>query len=267
MVLVVTGTSGNLGGKLADALRAGYTLRCVDVRGGTGCIEADLATYEDSWARHFEGAEMVLHFAGEPRPTATWAQVQRGNMVATGHVLRAARCYGLRRVVFASTNQVMGGYRFSDKNITTDMPPTPLNPYAVSKLFCEEAGRVFSSETGISFIALRIGNIQPGENIPHTGMGLGLWGQQMWLSNRDFIDGVRSAIEVPEVRFSILNLVSNNPGMLWDLTHTQRVLGFFPQDGFTPDLSPEDLAEEEVARRARLVPGQWLDQSFRPLSF
>jgi hypothetical protein len=55
--------------------------------------------------------------------------------------------------------------------------------------------------------------------------------------------------------------------MLWDLTHTQRVLGFFPQDGFTPDLSPEDLAEEEVARRARLVPGQWLDQSFRPLSF
>ena len=265
MILAITGVNGNLGGKLVAALNPDYALRCFDVRGGENCVAADLGRYDDSWARHFEGAEVVLHFAGESQPTASWAQVLQGNILATTHVLRAARRYRLRRIIFASSNQVMAGYRFSDQLITTDMPPAPLNPYAVSKLFCEEAGRAFASETGISFIALRIGNIQPGENTPHAGMGLGLWGQQMWLSNRDFIDGVRAAIAVPEVAFAIVNLMSNNVGMRWDLRHTQRMLGFLPQDGFTPDLSPEDIAEEEMARRAQLVPGQWLDQRFRPL--
>lgn len=265
MILVITGTSGNLGGKLAAALRPNHTLRCLDMRGGGDCLAADLSSYENAWAEHFRGSDMVLHFAGEPRPTASWAQVHRGNIAATTNVLRAARRHQVRRVILASTNQIMGGYRFSDEAITTDMPPTPLNPYAVSKLFCEETGRAFCAETGISFIALRIGNIQPGPNVPHAGMGLGLWGQQMWLSNRDFIDGVRAALLAPEISFAIVNLVSRNPGMRWDLTHTQRVLGFMPQDGFTPELSPEDMAEDEIARRARLVPGQWLDQRFHPI--
>lgn len=265
MILAITGTRGNLGGKLAAALRPDHTLRCFDARGGGDCLEADLSSYEDSWVEHFDGCDMILHFAGEPRPTASWAQVHRGNIVATANVLRAARRYEVRRIVFASTNQVMGGYRFSDRAITTDMPPAPLNPYAVSKLFCEEAGRALCAETGVSFIALRIGNIQPGDNIPHAGMGLGLWGQQMWLSNRDFIDGVKAAIATPGVSFAVVNLVSRNTGMRWDLTHTQRVLGFMPQDRFTPELSSEDVVEEEMARQARLVPGQWLDQGFRPM--
>jgi len=145
------------------------------------------------------------------------------------------------------------------------MPPAPLNPYAVSKLFCEEAGRAFSAETGISFIALRIGNILPAENVPHPGMGIGIWGQQMWLSNRDFVEAIQAAIEVREVPFAILNLVSNNSGMRWDLTETRQVLGFFPNDGFACHAAPEDVAEDNMARLARLVPGQWLDQRFQPL--
>jgi NAD+ dependent glucose-6-phosphate dehydrogenase len=263
--LVLTGTRGNLGGKLAAALSPAYALRCLDLLGGEDCSTADLGTYDDSWTRHFEGAQTVLHFAGEPRPTAPWALVHRANIVATANVLRASRMHGVRRVIFASTNQVMAGYRFSDEIVTTNMPPTPLNPYAVSKLFCEEAGRAFSSETGISFIAFRIGNIQPGENVPRPAMGIGLWGQQMWLSNRDFVEGIQAAIVVPDVSFAILNLVSNNPGMRWDLAETHRVLGFSPMDGFASHPAPEDVAEDHMARLARLVPGQWLDQRFHPM--
>jgi len=263
--LVITGTRGNLGGKLAAALRPSYALRCLDLLGGDDCIAADLGAFDDSWTRHFAGAQTVLHFAGEPRPTASWALAHRANIVATANVLRASRIHAVRRVIFASTNQIMAGYRYADASVTTNMPPTPLNPYAVSKLYCEEAGRAFAAETGISFIAFRIGNIQPGENIPRPSMGIGLWGQQMWLSNRDFVGGVRAAILAPDVPFAILNLVSNNPGMRWDMTETHRVLGFSPADGFTPSLSPEDIAEEQMARLARLIPGQWLDQRFQPM--
>ena len=262
---VLTGARGNLGGKLAAALSPTYQLRSLDLLGGEDCIAADLAVYDDSWTRHFEGAQTVLHFAGEPLPTASWARVHRGNIVATANVLRAARLHSVRRVIFASTNQIMAGYRFSDEIVTTDMPPAPLNPYAVSKLCCEEAGRAFSAETGISFIAFRIGNIGPGENLPRPGMGIGLWGQQMWLSNRDFVDAIQAAIDVRDVPFAILNLVSNNSNMRWDLTETRRVLGFTPKDGFACSRSPEDVVEDNMARLARLVPGQWLDQRFRPL--
>ncbi len=263
--IVVTGSRGNLGGKLAAALRDRYSLRCLDVRGGDGAFTADLGAYDESWARHFKGAVSVLHFAGAPLPTTPWADAHRGNIVATGNVLRASREYAVRRVIFASSNQVMAGYRFADVLVTTALPPAPLNPYAVSKLFCEELGRAFSAETGISFIALRIGNILPGENVPHPGMGIGVWGQQMWLSNSDFLDGVQAAIDVQGVPFAVLNLVSNNARMRWDLSETGRVLGFHPKDGHASIASPEDIAEDNAARTARLVPGQWLDQRFQPL--
>lgn len=262
--IVITGANGNLGAKLAAALAPSFKITCLDLIGGQDCTAVDLSHYAESWANHFSGADCVLHFAADSQPTASWARVQQANIIATNNVLRACRVHGVRRLVFASTNQIMGGYRFTEDLITTELPPTPLNPYAISKLFGEEAGRAAAAETGLSFISLRIGNIQPGENVPHAGMGIGLWGQQMWLSNRDFIDGVSAAIRA-DVGFAIVNLVSNNKGMRWDLAHTARILGFTPRDGFSPDLSPEDAAEDAEARLARLTPGQWLDQRFRPL--
>ena len=263
--IVITGAQGNLGGKLARALAPLHRLRCIDLIGGETCAAADLSRYEESWVRLFADAHTILHFAADPLPTATWARVHRANVVATANVLRACRGSAVKRVIFASTNQIMAGYRFTDDLVTTELPPTPLNPYAVSKLHGEELGRAFVAETGISFIALRIGNIQPGDNVPRPGMGIGLWGQQMWLSNRDFVDGVGAAIRAPRVAFAIVNLVSNNIGMRWDLEHTRRVLDFSPRDHYTPALSPEDIEEDRLARLARLQPGLWLDQHFRPL--
>ncbi|MBS0373787.1 MAG: NAD(P)-dependent oxidoreductase [Proteobacteria bacterium] len=262
---MITGARGNLGGKLCAALASDHDLVRIDLAGGEGCVAGDVSQYDPAWVAMCAGADTILHFAGDPRPTASWNHVQRANIAGTSNVLRAAREHRVRRIVFASTNQVMAGYRFLDGLVTTALPPAPLNPYAVSKLFGEEAGRAFVAETGSSFIALRIGNIMPGANVPHAGMGIGLWGQQMWLSNRDFIEGVRAAIAAPGVGFAIVNLVSRNAGMRWDLDETERVLRFRPQDGFQPDLAPEDVAEDAKAREARLTPGSWLDQRFQPL--
>jgi nucleoside-diphosphate-sugar epimerase len=104
--------------------------------------------------------------------------VRPANIVVTQHVLRAARAAKVRRVVFASTNQVMLGHRFGTGIVTTDMPPAPLSPYGFSKLLCEEIGRGFAEETGISFIALRIGYFQRGDNIPGPHMGVGVWSRR-----------------------------------------------------------------------------------------
>lgn len=266
-VVLITGAAGNIGAKLAAhfAGTGDYDLRLLDQKPGEGIVAADLAVYDESWASQFEGVDTVIHLAGEPRGTATWAMVRRANIVGTQHVLRAARAAKVRRVVFASTNQVMLGYRFREGIVTTDLPPAPLSPYGISKLFGEELGRGFAEETGISFIALRIGYFQRGENLPGPHMGIGVWGQSMWLSNRDMLHAIERATEAENVPFAVLNLVSNNPGMRWDLEHTRKTIGYAPQDGHVPVIDAGIVAEDERARKAALIPGTWFDEYFNPV--
>ena len=268
--ILITGAAGNIGGKLANHFSATetYDLRLVDQQAGPGITAADLSRWDEAWAQLFDGVDTVIHLAGEPRGTANWARVQAANIMATQHVLRAAREAKVRRVVFASTNQVMLGYRFREDvaSVTTDLPPLPLSPYGVSKLFCEEIGRNFTEETGIDFLALRIGYFQRGENVPGPHMGIGVWGQQMWLSNRDMMQAVERSIEAESVGFAVVNLVSDNPGMRWDLAHTREVIGYAPQDGHETVVTDELRAEDERARATAMPPGTWFNEYFQPVA-
>jgi len=262
--VLITGAAGNIGAKLAAHFKGTgqYDLVLVDRVAGEGIDAADLSKYDTSWARLFEGIDTVVHMAGESRGTASWAMVIPANIRATQNVLRAARAAKVRRVIFASTNQVMLGYRFKTGPVTTDLPPAPLSPYGVSKLFGEEIGRAFAEETGISFIALRIGYFQRGENRPGPHMKIGEWGQSMWLSNRDMLHAVERAIEAETVPFAIVNLESNNPGMRWDLEHTRKTIGYEPKDGAPIILEAKNKADDEAARNLRVEPGTWLDENF-----
>ncbi|MDO8360639.1 MAG: NAD(P)-dependent oxidoreductase [Devosia sp.] len=262
--ILITGAAGNIGGKLsAHFTSAGdYELWRLDRMAGDGIVAADLADYGGDWPRLFEGVDTVLHFAGEPNGNANWASVLRGNITATQHVLRAARAAKVRRVVFASTNQVMLGYRFAEGPVTTDMPPAPLSPYGISKLCCEQMGRAFTEETGIDFLALRIGYFQRGENRPGAHMEIGEWGQSMWLSNGDMIQAAERAIAAEPFGFAAVNLVSDNLGMRWDIAHTRNVIGYVPLDSATPVIDERARAADALARQATIVPGTWFDENF-----
>jgi nucleoside-diphosphate-sugar epimerase len=264
--ILITGAAGNIGAKFAAHVRkkGSYELVLLDRMGGDGITAADFSTWDKRWTKLFKGVDTVLHFAAEAAGTSTWDMVLRANIAATQHVLRAAREAKVRRVVFASTNQVMLGYRFDESvtSVTTDLPPKPLSPYGISKLMGEEMGRGFAEETGISFIALRIGYFQRGENIPGPHMGIGVWGQSMWLSNRDMMHALERSIEAENVPFAIVNLTSNNPQMRWDLKHTRKVLGYKPRDGHAPVVDARIEAEDKKARKARIEPGTWFNEYF-----
>jgi hypothetical protein len=53
----------------------------------------------------------------------------------------------------------------------------------------------------------------------------------MWLSDRDFLHLMDRCLmaELPE-RFLIVNGMSNNSGMRWDLSHARAALKYEPQD-------------------------------------
>jgi len=234
--IVITGAAGNLGRKIAGHLesRDGYDVIQLDIdpRGNPGIISADLSRSDDSWERHFEGVHTVVHLAADPRMHAPWESLEKLNVDLAINVYSAAVVKGAKRLIFASSNAAMGGYRDEKGSITHDLPTRPVNNYGVTKVVGERIGKLFSERHGLSVICLRIGVVGKGENRP--GPALRHWWQWMWLSNRDLCQAVEKAIKVEDVPFAVLNLMSNNAGMRWDLSETRRVLGYEPRDGHIP---------------------------------
>ncbi len=257
--ILITGAAGSIGRKLRAHFegQGGYDLRLLDRHdGGDPAVQvADLAVWDQGWVDLFEGVDVVIHLAGNPRPEAPWASIQRDNIDLVLNVYEAAVRQGAKRLVFASSNWTMAGHRFGDGTLPTDREPCPVNPYGVSKLIGERLGRSYSERWGLSVICFRIGYCQhiPG-NPPGPTMSYNAWGQLMWLSDRDLCQGFEKAVLAPDtVRFAVLNLMSDNPGMRWDIETTRKVIGYVPEDGAVPQLSDEMRANEQAAAEARAL--------------
>jgi len=254
--VLITGATGNIGRKVAaHCATLGWSLRLLDVagRGDPAVVPADLSCWQDEWAAQFRDVDAVIHLAGDPSPRASWASAQRLNIDLTQNVYEAAVRGGVRRLVFASSNWVMAGYRPGKGPLDTASAPYPVNPYGVSKLVGERMGRSYHERWGLEVVCLRIGFCQRGENWPGPHMSMGLWGQLMWLSDRDLCQGMERAVEAEGIGFAVLNLMSDNPGMRWDIETTRRVIGYAPRDGQAAVASGTQSDTEEVVHAARCL--------------
>jgi NAD+ dependent glucose-6-phosphate dehydrogenase len=259
--ILVTGAAGNLGRKAIAALAELDSLALIGVdRGPVGdlgptaeFIEADLSTYDPTWAKRFGDVDVVLHLAADPKPIATWHSVLRSNLDLSHHVLRAAEENGVKRFVFASSNWVLGGYRFTSESLTPATPPRPVNPYGFSKLATERDGAAVTARCGMSFLALRLGWCQPGENLPGPRMAFGRWGQELWLSNDDWSQAVQRACTSRFEGCAVVNVMSDNVGMRWDLTDTEHLLGYRPLSRHIPQLPVRRRVTNAAARLRDVV--------------
>jgi NAD+ dependent glucose-6-phosphate dehydrogenase len=253
--VLITGATGSIGAKLRKHFADSdicLRLLCLNPRQDPAVVTADLSAYDETWARLFEDVDVVIHLAGDPYASASWMSVLRFNIDLTFNVFRAAQNHNAKRIVFASSNWIMAGYRFGPERLTTHLAPKPINPYGCGKLFCERAGLQLAQQTGISFIGLRIGCCQHIEgNVPGPHIENGLWGQQMWLSDRDLCHGMECAVLAEEVPFAILNLMSDNPGMRWDIERTREVIGYVSRDSHVAVITPAIEERERLARLER----------------
>ncbi len=247
--ILITGATGNLGSKLRRHLEGRYDLRLLDIdpRGDGRVIAADLSYWNPIWANLFHGVDTVVHLAADPRAHVPWPDLIGPNVDGLINTFLACAAAGVRRLIFASSNHVLGGYQNEAEpaNLSPDTPPRPgakylvegqmrdSTPYGSAKLFGERLGKCFAEAHGFSVIAVRIGWVRPGDNrkedIPPER---GPWFKMMWLSNRDFCQVMEKCILAePEFSFTVVNAMSNNAGMRWDLEPTRRLLGYEPQDG------------------------------------
>lgn len=234
--VLITGATGNIGRKLRAYLERTdkYALRflCLNPENDPSVHTADLSVYSDDWAAAFNGVDTVLLVAADPSPRASWGRIQSRNIDLMLNVMAAAAAHRVRRVVFASSNFVVAGHRFAHDVLSTVMEPAPINAYGASKLFGERVGKMFAERYDMSFIAFRIGVCQRANGNQHgPWIPFGRWGQAMWVSDRDLCRAFEHAIDDERITFGVYNLVSNNPGMRWEIESLARDLGFEPQDG------------------------------------
>jgi NAD+ dependent glucose-6-phosphate dehydrogenase len=230
-LLAITGGAGRIATAIRPLMRDRYRLRLADVRPVAGLqegeesLQADVASLADA-ERIADGADLMLHLAGNPSTSGTWDEMRVANIEGTFNIYEASRRHGIGKVVLASTNHVMGFYNLEAKHpIPTDWPIRPDSIYGVSKAFGEALARYYSDAFDMSMICLRIGwftDRQPAI----TGLN------PLWISDRDIAQIITRCLETPR-KFGIYNGTSNNPQNHWDLTSSREELGYQPQDDVT----------------------------------
>ncbi len=232
--VLITGANGNIGRKLRTAWADRYDLVLLDLAAAPDdpdVVAADLSVVDDDWMALFQGVDTVVHLAGNPNENAAWEDLIGPNMDTVSNVFQAAALAGVERIVFASSNHAMGGYKtLGDIPITVQLPPRPGNSYGATKLMGERIGESLAEIFDLSFVALRIGWVQAEANLPETLPDD--WGKELWLSNNDLIHLFDRAVEADlgERNFVVINGMSKNHGSRWDLTDSFESIGFSPAD-------------------------------------
>jgi nucleoside-diphosphate-sugar epimerase len=150
------------------------------------------------------GADAVVHFAAIPAPGLRPAgETFRINTLSTWNVFHAATEAGAGRVVWASSETVLGlpfdrppDFAPIDESIT----PRPESSYALSKLVGEALAEQLNRQTGTAFVGLRISNImEPADYARFPSWQddpmirkWNLWG---YVDARDVAAAVRQALE------------------------------------------------------------------------
>jgi nucleoside-diphosphate-sugar epimerase len=207
--VVVTGGSGKAGrAVVADLVAHGYEVTNVDAAASRNPDEPTLIADLTDLGQTIEalgGADAVIHLAAIPAPNVLPdGETFRVNMMSTYNVFSAATQLGLEKVVWASSETLIG-LPFEREQpryapIDEEHPRLPEFHYALSKLAGEVIAEQFNRWTGIPFVALRYSNVMeeadylrfPAFSEDPQSRAWNLWG---YVDARDVAQCTRLALE------------------------------------------------------------------------
>jgi uronate dehydrogenase len=227
--LLITGAAGGLGKVLrqslqpmAKVLRVSDIAPLGDAAAHEECVACNLAD-KAAVQQLVQGVSAIVHLGGVSveRP---FDEILEANIKGVFNLYEAARLHGVQRVVFASSNHVVGFHQQSDV-IDADCAKRPDGYYGLSKSYGEDLSRFYFDRYGVESVCIRIGSSFPepkDRRMLHT-----------WMSYRDLTELIRCALFAPHVGHTIVYGVSNNRDVWWDNSQAAH-LCFVAQDSSEP---------------------------------
>lgn len=145
--------------RVLDNFSSGKIANLENVKNKIDLIKADICSKE-SCLKATKNIDFVLHQAAlrsVPKSMNAPHEYNRVNIDGTLNMLEAARENKVKRFVFASSSSVYG-----EVNVFPEVEtfiPSPISPYALSKLTGEHYCKIFSLHFGLPAIALRYFNV------------------------------------------------------------------------------------------------------------
>jgi uronate dehydrogenase len=245
--LLLTGAAGGLGRVLRDTLVPfAESIRLSDIADlGVAKAHEELQTCDlaDKAAVDalVKGVDAIVHMGGASTEHP-FEQILEANIKGVFHLYEAARRHGVRRVVFASSNHVIGFHKQGDV-IDANCAKRPDGYYGLSKSFGEDLSRFYFDRYGIETACLRIGSSFPEPKDRRMLI--------TWLSYRDLTELIRCCLFAPTLRHTIVYGASDNRDKWWDNAQAAH-LGFKPQDSSEPFRAKAEsapaLAHDDPAR-------------------
>jgi uronate dehydrogenase len=240
--VLITGAAGGIGRGIRPLLRGVYSsLRLSDIvelqpEAGEEFVATDLAGMA-AVERLCEGVDGIVHLGASSVEDA-WEPILQNNIIGGYNVFEAARRQGVQRIVFATTNHVVGFYR-RQRTIDHTVMPRPDSRYGVSKAYGEALGRFYADKYGLRVFNIRIGNFDA-KPVDRRRLSI-------WISPRDLVQLIRIGLEHPEIHFEVVYGISDNARAWHDNANALR-LGYRPQD------RAEDHAREATEADLALPP-------------
>ena len=209
MKVVVTGASGKAGRAVVRGLlERDHDVLAVDLVAPQEQLASFLRVDLTELGQTVEclaGAGAVVHLAAIPASgIVTEEATFRTNMFSTYNVFEAARLLRLDRVVWASSETILG-LPFEREQpayapIDEDHPAYPESSYSLSKLLSEELARQLNRWTGTPFMALRFSNIMEPEEYERfpsfwDDARLRRWNLWGYVDGRDVAESCALALE------------------------------------------------------------------------
>jgi nucleoside-diphosphate-sugar epimerase len=229
MRVAVTGARGDLGrGVVAELVGHEYDViaihRTDDGRPArAGRVENRVADLADRVAARsaLEGCDAVCHLAAIPNPRVADAPtVFINNTVGTVHVLQASAELGIRRVIHASSQSVLGNAwapmlrPILYAPVDEAHPCVPFDPYGLSKVVAEQTCDLYARMHELQILSLRLPAIWLPDEYPQRIQGRltdqlqaakSIWA---YVDQRDAAIACRLALQAEWQGHAVLNIAS-----------------------------------------------------------